>query len=170
MSLFAKKSLGLFLILACMAVFAAPVPLETVQTGGAKIENGVVSRSTRNVAYCVLEFQFREPVAFSTAEALSLEFKGEVADPKAMVIVQMKFGKKLTWAGFPVTGEWQKRKVIFSSARFESAFGGKRPEEGEKITGLKIFCRSPKKEAMTLQLKNISIAPAAKKGDAEGGK
>ncbi len=168
--LFAKRYLLWAVLLGGCALSAGPIPLETVTVKGAKIEDGVVSRSVGKSSYCVLEFQLKEPIPFSVNDVLSMEFKAAAKDPKAMVIAQLKIGKKATWAGFPVTGEWQKRKVPFASTRYESAFGGKRPEEGEMITGLKFYCRSPQKEAMTLQLKNISIDSAAGNKSGKDGK
>ncbi len=158
MSLWAKKSLGLFLVLAGCAVCAATVPLETVTSKGAKIENGVVRQAVGNSAYCVLEFQLKEPVVFSPAGSLSVEYMATTAEPNPTVVVQLRFGKKVTWSSFPVTGEWQKRKVSFATVRFEREFGGKQPADGEMITGLKIYCRTAQKGRSALQLKNISFS------------
>ena len=155
-----KKTTFLVMLAALVALSlaAAPVSPECVTTKEVKVENGVIRNSVDKSAYCLIEFALKEKTPFSRDLTLSFEYRLKADDPKAIVIAQLVIDGKRTYAPLKANGEWQTAKLPFSGIRYESKFGGKRPEDGEIIDGLKIYGRAPAPTKLTLELRNIAFA------------
>ena len=155
----------LFAALVCAAVglSAAPVAPECVDTKGAKVEDGVVKLSTAKGRFCYVVFKLPEAVKFDPAQSMTFEFRMTTAGEEATFVNQLVFGKKQTWNGNKVTGEWQKVKFPFTRARFEKDSGGGNPQAGDMITGLKFYGRTKANAEITIEIRNIEILDPSKK-------
>ena len=136
---------------------AATVSPKCVTTKSAKVENGVIQNSVDKSAYCLIEFALKKRISFSPTQTFAFEYRLTSNDPKAIVVVQFMIGDKGTYAQLKANGEWQTAKLPFSGIRYESKFGGKRPENGKMIEGLKIYGRAENPTKMMLELKNIAF-------------
>ena len=139
------------------ALNAAPIGRECT-TPAAKAADGVVTLSVRNNKFCMIRFKLKEAVTFTPEQALTFEDRLTAPEPKPIVAAQLRFGKKLTWSGFPADNTWRKAKVLFYKTRFEKDSGGGVPQTGDQITGLQIYGRTQAPADMTLELRNIQIA------------
>ena len=145
------------LVCAAFGLSAGPVAPECVISKDAKVEDGVIKASVKNARFCYLIFKLPEAVKFDPAQSMTFEFRMTTQGEEATFVNQLVFGKKQTWNGNKVTGEWQKVKFPFTKARFERDSGGGNPQAGDMITGLKFYGRTKAAGEITIEIRNIEI-------------
>lgn len=143
-------------VCAVLSLAAGEVGMSQIMSKNVAVQENTARLSVAGKQFCPVYFKLAGET-FSPDLAVVFEAKVSSTDPKTVLAVRLRFGKKWTYSRFDAPKEWKTLTLPFRQIRFESGFGGKMPSAGTPVEILHIYARSSVDADMTLEVRNIRI-------------